>query len=264
MAKLLYKLEITGVIEVLTGLHIGGSDVDLNIGGIDNEVAKHNKKPYIPGSSLAGKLRHLIAKQKGYKYLNFNAAREAGELSLKSWDHEYTALLFSGKFFNLKISKKIIKNEQKTYKIKNRSYDDYYDDSNNLKDDKELASHTRLLVRDCYLINENNADVDDFLEDKAENLINRASGIANPRHLERVVSGTKFRLNVIMDVYENDDVVELCKTLHLGFLLLNNDYLGGSGSRGYGAVKVTIDPVKKIDFSEGSIEESGFTEYSFN
>ena len=45
MAKLLYKLEITGTIEVKTGLHIGGSDVDLTIGGIDNEVAKHKGKP---------------------------------------------------------------------------------------------------------------------------------------------------------------------------------------------------------------------------
>lgn len=233
MAKLLYKLEITGIVEVLTGLHIGGSDVDLNIGGIDNEVAKHNKKPYIPGSSLAGKLRHLIAKQKGYKDIKY--------------DRGYLALLFSGVGFNTPDTSQNSR-----------------DKDGNFNMGKILAPHTRLLVRDSFMINNDFIDVDNFLEDKAENVINRVSGIATPRHLERVVSGTQFRLNMIMDIYENDNVVELCKTLHLGFLLLNNDYLGGSGSRGYGAVKVTIDPVKKIDFSGGSILESNFTEYSFN
>ena len=153
MAKLLYKLQITGVIEVLTGLHIGGSDVDLNIGGIDNEVAKHNKVPYIPGSSLAGKLRHLIAKQKGYRDLNS--------------DKGHLALLFKGTGFDMQAN---------------------------------LAPHTRLLVRDCYLINENKADIDEFLEDKAENYIIRTTGKATPRHIERVVSGTKFQLNMIMDI----------------------------------------------------------------
>ena len=100
MSKLEYKLEITGKIEVLTGLHIGGSDVDLNIGGIDNEVAKHNDRPYIPGSSLSGKLRHLIAKAKGYKYLNFEAANKARDVAGKNWDREYLALLFTGNGFH--------------------------------------------------------------------------------------------------------------------------------------------------------------------
>jgi CRISPR-associated protein Csm3 len=233
MAMLLYKLEITGVIEVLTGLHIGGPDVDLNIGGIDNEVAKHNKKPYIPGSSLAGKLRHLIAKQKGYKDIKY--------------DRSYLALLFSGVGFNPPDTRQNSR-----------------DKDGNFNKGRILAPHTRLLVRDSFMIDDSSANIDDFLEDKAENVINRTTGKATPRHLERVVSGTKFRLNMIMDVYENDDVIELCKTLNLGFSLLNNDYLGGSGSRGYGAVKITIDPVKKIDFSGGSIAESNFTEYLFN
>ena len=58
-------------------------------------------------------------------------------------------------------------------------------------------------------------------------------------------------------------MIKLCKTLNLGFSLLNNDYLGGSGSRGYGSVKVKVDSVKKIDFSSGSIVESEFTDFTF-
>ena len=76
MAKLEYKLHITGDIKVKTGLHIGGSDVDLDIGGLDKEVVKvrlgKDKIPYIPGSSLKGKLRNLIARSKGFDYSNVN------------------------------------------------------------------------------------------------------------------------------------------------------------------------------------------------
>jgi CRISPR-associated protein Csm3 len=227
MAKLLYKLEISGIIEVKTGLHIGGSDVDLTIGGIDNEVAKHKGEPYIPGSSLAGKLRHLIAKNKGYKDL--------------SSDRMELALLFNGKGYNQPPS------------INNTG--------NNVQG-KLLAPHTRLLVRDCYLT-ENNAMGVELLEDKAENFIIRTTGEAKPRHIERVVAGTKFRLRMIMDIYEYDDVKKLCETLHLGIMLLNNDYLGGSGSRGYGEVGISIDKVEKISFVNGSISKVDFKEYNF-
>ena len=258
MAKLLYKLEISGIIEVKTGLHIGGSDVDLTIGGIDNEVAKHKGVPYIPGSSLAGKLRHLIAKHKGYKHINFNAAREVGEITGRSWDCEYTALLFNGKHFNIKL-----KNKHKKYKLRNNTIaDDYFDNSDNLFNNQSLAPHTRLLIRDCYLIE--NTEIKSLLEDKAENFIVRTTGVATPRHIERVVAGAKFQLKMIMDIFENDDVKMLCETLHLGILLLNNDYLGGSGSRGYGEVETTIDKVIKISFGNGSISTDEFTEYNFS
>ena len=55
------KYIIQGKIKVLTGLHIGGPTTGLNIGGVDNIVIKDAKgKPYIPGSSLKGKMRSLL------------------------------------------------------------------------------------------------------------------------------------------------------------------------------------------------------------
>lgn len=53
---------IEGTIEVVTGLHIGGSTAMIEIGGKDNPVIKHplTKEPYIPGSSLKGKMRSLL------------------------------------------------------------------------------------------------------------------------------------------------------------------------------------------------------------
>lgn len=249
MAKLEYKLEINGTIEVMTGLHIGGSDVDLTIGGIDNQVAKHNERPYIPGSSLSGKLRHLIAKAKGYKYLNFEAARKAGDHLQKNWDREYLALLFNGNGFNADFGK------DKFQKI--------VDLSNNDINGETLAPHTRLLIRDDFELSPD-ALIEKVLEDKAENTIDRNTGAANPRHIERVVSGTRFQLHMVMDVYQNDDVKKLCETLHLGINLLNNDYLGGMGSRGSGAVKIVIDKVDKLTFTDGLITRDKFTDYEFN
>jgi CRISPR-associated protein Csm3 len=248
MSKLEYKIEIVGIIEVITGLHIGGSDVDLNIGGIDNEVAKHNERPYIPGSSLSGKLRHLIAKAKGYKYMNFDTANKADDLMGKNWDREYLALLFAGKGFYA------------NYRIdRNRNIDQ----SHNNNGENSFAPHTRLLIRDDFELAPDTL-IDKVLEDKAENTINRNTGEANPRHIERVVSGTKFKLNMVMDIYQYDDIVKLCETLHLGINLLNNDYLGGMGSRGSGAVKITIGTVEKLVFNGGEIIRKPFTDYIFN
>ncbi|RLF42113.1 MAG: type III-A CRISPR-associated RAMP protein Csm3, partial [Thermoplasmata archaeon] len=70
--KLLGKVVIRGIIEAKTGLRIGGSTVGLDIGGVDNPVIKDAKgKPYIPGSSLKGKMRSLLEKAEG-KPLNSN------------------------------------------------------------------------------------------------------------------------------------------------------------------------------------------------
>ena len=59
------KLEISGVIESLTGLHIGGGSQFAAIGAVDSVVIKdiQDDLPMIPGSSLKGKLRSLLSKQ---------------------------------------------------------------------------------------------------------------------------------------------------------------------------------------------------------
>ena len=66
--------EITATIEIVTGLHIGGNNDEIKIGGIDNPVIKNplTNEPYIPGSSLKGKIRSLIEWQ-------FNAMTEDGK-----------------------------------------------------------------------------------------------------------------------------------------------------------------------------------------
>lgn len=206
--SLLYKLHIKGNITLLTGLHIGGSEVDLDIGGLDKEVAKINDngvmKPYIPGSSLKGKMRALIGRMNNSK-------------STKT-DTDFVKEFFgeSG-------------GEDPETKI-------YYP-----------FVRGRAIFRDCYLI------TNEFvLENKSENTINRVNGGANPRNMERVSKDAVFELDIMIDVYANDinssSETKYLSLLKTGLNLLTYDYLGGSGSRGYGKVKIDSLEERKISF----------------
>lgn len=270
MAKLNFKLLITGDITVKSGLHIGGSEVDLDIGGIDKEVIKvkqgSDKVPYIPGSSLKGKLRSLIARSKGYEYLMFKEAKDDAHSkdkrnlnyfkSSKNWDHDTMALLFAGHPFKAMVFAKgggdVIEDER---------------DSNTINENGKsvkLSKNTRLICRDSYLKHIESFNKEKDLEDKAENTISRIDGGANPRHIERVVKDTVFSLDMVLDVYEHDNAQALLETLDLGFQLLKKDYLGGGGTRGSGKVDITGLKAKKIVFNgDGSITPSPYTDYTF-
>ena len=58
--KEIYK--ISGKIKLETGLHIGGDEGVIEIGGNDNPIVRDisTGNPYIPGSSLKGKMRYLL------------------------------------------------------------------------------------------------------------------------------------------------------------------------------------------------------------
>lgn len=59
--------EITGTIQLLSGMRIGGSEELLQIGGTDLSCIKHpvTLKPYIPGSSVKGKMRSELEQSLG-------------------------------------------------------------------------------------------------------------------------------------------------------------------------------------------------------
>ncbi len=68
MERLVKKIRISTTLELLTGLHVGGNSDNVEIGGIDNPVIKVSTKdnqPYIPGSSLKGKMRCLLEQVEG-------------------------------------------------------------------------------------------------------------------------------------------------------------------------------------------------------
>ncbi|ENN95914.1 Csm3 family CRISPR-associated RAMP protein [Methanocaldococcus villosus KIN24-T80] len=188
------KVIISGVIELLTGLHIGGLRETLKIGGTDNPVIKDAfGNILIPGSSLKGKIRCLLEKKEG-KYTNDNR----GYLPCSCGDCNICKLFGP-------------------------------------HNSKEIKEPRRVIFRDAYIEVEEGKEIHDYLEIKVENTIDRLKGTTitgGVRNTERVVAGSKFKFEIVFNVYKENDK-ELLKELITGMKLLEDDYLGGSGSRGY-------------------------------
>lgn len=198
------KIQITGTIEVVTGMHIGGSEAFAAIGAIDSPVIIDplSRKPIIPGSSLKGKIRALLAKAYNPTVVNHND------------DSEKISRLFGSSANNKLMTSRLIFSDMIL---------DNYD---------ELHSK----------------GLDSITEVKFENTISRTTSVANPRQIERVIRGSKFKLNIIYDVLEDyqDQALDDIKILVEGMKLLQYDYLGGGGTRGNGKIKfsnVTADTV---------------------
>ncbi|MBO8462226.1 MAG: type III-A CRISPR-associated RAMP protein Csm3, partial [Firmicutes bacterium] len=91
-------------------------------------------------------------------------------------------------------------------------------------------------------------------EIKFENTISRLTGIANPRQIERVPAGTIFDFKLVYNVENKDELIEDMQTLAGGLKLLQADYLGGHGSRGYGRVSFEDLNVKQIINEDNQID----------
>lgn len=200
--RLIKKIIYTGTLTLKSGLHIGGTNAALNIGGPDKFVVRNpiNNIPYIPGSSLKGKMRSLIEITEGC----------ISDKGLASEDPDS----ISGKLFGTA-----------TGKDNNRP--------------------SRLIVRDAELDVSNpqlfeNTDLP-YTESKTEVAIDRITAAAKPRTFERVPAGASFKLNMVLNIFEGENEKELKDTLKKAISLLEDDYLGGHGSRGYGHIKITLD-----------------------
>ena len=101
----------------------------------------------------------------------------------------------------------------------------------------------------------NNLELE-FTEDKIENAIDRISARANPRHLERVPAGARFDFEIILDLYAEQDK-NLLNTLLQGLKLLEDDYLGGSGTRGSGKIRFIVDAMeyRSVEYYKGEEKE---------
>lgn len=189
------KIEISGTIEIVTGLHIGGSSAFSAIGAVDSPVIMDTRtnQPMIPGSSLKGKMRALLAKQ-----------------------------------YNTAIAK---------------TADDDAECLTNLFGSAKSKKESRVLFTDMFLDNLDElkrAGLTGATEVKFENSISRMTAVANPRQIERVVRGAQFPMQLIYEYTDKTDEETLLQDFRIlkeCFKLLEYDYLGGSGSRGYGRIK---------------------------
>jgi len=227
------KIVIDGEIEAITGLHIGGSSTEISIGGADLVVVRnpYNNQPYIPGSSLKGKMRCLLEKAHNLHL------REVAKVRMHQCEKEKKPCWLCRIF--------------------------------GLPGEHPYSSPTRLYVRDGELLNADEleelpgADMP-FTEVKTEVAIDRITSAANPRNIERVPAGAKFSLSLIFNMYklcrdgsvEEDTLEDLDRVLE-GLRLIEDDYLGGHGSRGYGQVKFNVQKItiKKAEYYRGEEEE---------
>jgi len=204
-------IKLIGEIELLSGLHIGGGDDTMKIGGVDNQVIKdiNTDDPYIPGSSLKGKMRSLL-----------------------EWDFGFVGI-GGGKPFGSEWLEK----DPRFQDSGNRSDAEFF---LSLFGDASAESTlripiTRISVGDCRLVKQEGQKTS---EAKYENVINRETGTAeHPRQTERVPAGVKFAYDIRVKILDDDDEETFKWLVKRGMELLENDYLGGSGSRGYGRIR---------------------------
>lgn len=211
MLENIYKLDFD--IELLTGLHIGGSTDTFDIWGADSTVIKNplTHEPYIPGSSIKGKLRSLLTQKYG------DVCTDGGP-KFEIMDDQVLSLFVP-------------------------------------MENQDGLMVSRCIFRDAYLTENSKKNIQrhlgqgTFTEIKAENSIDMFKGkAANPRFIERVPRGAIFSCEIVLQVYEGDNAKNLQEVILEALKMLELNYLGGSGTRGYGRVKIHSQGFEKVDF----------------
>jgi CRISPR-associated protein Csm3 len=225
--KEIKKLE--GTITLKSGLHIGSGNMEMHIGGTDSPVIKHphTLEPYIPGSSLKGKVRSLLEMESGLiVYTDGNV-----------------------------VSCNTLKQEQvqrePELKTKCENLLKVFGTSGADNEENTGLGPTRVSFADCYLEDEWKQKAKDnrwlLTEEKSENVIDRIRGTAqHPRFIERVPEGTRFKFMVTFKILQDGDEMLFKDILLHGLKLLEMDALGGSGSRGYGRIAFEFSD-KEVD-----------------
>jgi len=210
MKKLLHYVKCSSNIEVLTGIHVGGPTDEIKIGGLDNPVIKNpvTNLPYIPGSSLKGRFRMALE----LKY-NDVTKENRGYGPSEDMDNQSNVVKLFGSG-----------SPQKT------------------------TEPTRFIFRDANLT----ADSLDYAEgeEKIEVKIDREKGAAfsgGIRKQERVPAGAKFNFEVNIRIFDGDDEKLFKTRLEEAAKIVELEYLGGSGTRGYGQVKFAPFSYEKIE-----------------
>ncbi len=212
------RVFLTFDIEAVTGMHIGGSETGIEIGGVDKTVIRDRltNRPYIPGSSLRGKMRSLLE-----KYGGLRQNQRIGQGYIHSCDR-------IDEYANCKVCQVF-----------------------GVPGERDFSTPTRLVVRDVLMTDKSAAALNatertdlPFTEVKTEVSIDRVTSAANPRQMERVPAGVRFGpAELVYSIYSGTDCAPLqdvarLKTVVEGLQLLEDDYLGGLGSRGSGKVRL--------------------------
>ena len=214
---------ITGSIELVTGLHIGAGSDEMHIGGTDNPLIKNpvDGRPYIPGSSLKGKMRSLLEWRAG----------TVGDASGKPLSFSVLARI------NGAADKDKQERAKNILKLFGGAPEGNSDDNQNTL--VQEIGPSRLAFWDCPLDDRWAKKMErrnrPLTEIKMENTIDRIGGAAkNPRNTERVPPGAVFEFNLTMRIHDGEDLFD---EVLRGLRLVELTGLGGSGSRGYGKLR---------------------------
>lgn len=227
------KYIFKGKIVLKTGTRIGGLDTGISIGGIENVVIRNplNGEPYIPGSSLKGKMRCLLER---LKRVNL---KECGQGKSMVRRHECDNV------------------ECEICRL--------FGSSPKTEEEGKVNIPARIIVRDAHLTPESKESLEGmetdlpYTEWKMENALDRITCHASPRSFERVPAGAEFELEIIYTADREDHIQADLNNIVTALELIEDDYIGSSGSRGYGKVSFTIEEfiVKSEGYYKGQVKE---------
>ncbi|MBW4615249.1 MAG: type III-A CRISPR-associated RAMP protein Csm3 [Desmonostoc vinosum HA7617-LM4] len=297
--ELLGKVIINSNLKLETGIHIGGGGERLDIGGLDKPVIRNpiNRHPYLPGSSIKGKLRSILERlcklplnrpggSGTYRYESDDLVD--GYTEIKT-DNSSILVRFDGAK-NCKVSrifgstgvnfwgKSDVVNQERLERVPNveaRMIIRHSSEEHRFARFETQATQighgeireqylkvkgrnapARLIVRDCHLSDESiklleRVDTGLYMTEwKFENGIDRVTAAANPRQLERVPAGAKFKFELVYTVENAEQAIEDVQNIAIALAILEDDALGGHGSRGYGKVRF-----QNFEFSYRSLEQ---------
>jgi CRISPR-associated protein Csm3 len=211
-------LEIEMVMECLTGLRIGAGPEAMEIGGAENLVVKDplTRLPYVPGSSLKGAMR---ARYELFSTRPINHEVVKGPQRIRMHMCEDPDCEICRVF------------GRTPEKLESREAGGAQDN---------MIYTTRLKIDDAYPTEETIGRWRDFspegVEVKWENVLDRLTSRANPRAVERVPRGSEFKITMSYKIFDQEDVKNVV-VIFQSLKLVEDDYLGGYGSRGYGRVR---------------------------
>ncbi len=243
------KVIIKGMLHCETGLHIGASKENLEIGAIDSPVIRDpiTREPYIPGSSLKGKMRSLlekiiteveVQKEKYPIFPNRPGGSGTNRHECNDWEPDDTKTFPGSRYCPICR---------------------LFGSTKGKKDGKNWPA--RLIVRDAFLTKDSRQKLEEidtgllYTEWKWENSLDRVTAAANPRQLERVPRGTEFKFEMAYTVESKDDLEEDLKNIKTALELLEMDYLGGHGSRGYGQVEICNLRCQVVRIKDGKLNQ---------
>ncbi|MFP4412360.1 type III-A CRISPR-associated RAMP protein Csm3 [Coleofasciculus sp.] len=261
---LIGKFRLQSTLVVKTGLHIGGGGENLDIGGLDKPVVRDplTQYPYLPGSSIKGKLRSILERFYN-KPLNLAGSRDTYRYESDDWVDGYSQvdsgdpIAYQGaricpisRLFgstggaNFWVESNLRRQEDlEVVESQGRVVTREIDGVEYTQIKRGRNHPARLIIRDCHLQEESAKKlqrVDTRLymtEWKFENGIDRVTAAANPRQIERVPADSRFEFELVYTVEDVQQGVEDLQNIAVALSILEDDALGGHGSRGYGKVE---------------------------